>query len=94
MDTKTNPYLRLLAPFAIGGFSGAVATSVIQPLDTLKVQVQIISEQLGRGNQSNLSLSNIVRKIKNDQGLQVLYRGLDSAIFRQLFYASARLGAY
>jgi solute carrier family 25 oxoglutarate transporter 11 len=24
----------------------------------------------------------------------VLYRGLDSAILRQLFYASARLGAY
>jgi hypothetical protein len=43
MDVKTNPFLRVLAPFAIGGFSGAVATSVIQPLDTLKVQVQIIS---------------------------------------------------
>jgi solute carrier family 25 (mitochondrial oxoglutarate transporter), member 11 len=26
--------------------------------------------------------------------LKVLYRGLDSAIFRQIFYASARLGAY
>jgi hypothetical protein len=43
MDAKTNPFFRVLAPFAIGGFSGAVATSVIQPLDTLKVQVQIIS---------------------------------------------------
>jgi hypothetical protein len=33
----------LTVPFAIGGFSGAVATMVIQPLDTLKVQVQIVS---------------------------------------------------
>jgi hypothetical protein len=43
MDAKTNPFLRAMAPLAIGGFSGVVATSVIQPLDTLKVQVQIIS---------------------------------------------------
>lgn len=35
-------------PFCIGGISGAVATSVIQPLDTLKVQIQVISEQLGK----------------------------------------------
>jgi hypothetical protein len=30
-------------PFFIGGFSGSIATMVIQPLDTLKVQIQIIS---------------------------------------------------
>lgn len=30
-------------PFFIGGFSGALATCVIQPLDTLKVQIQIVS---------------------------------------------------
>jgi solute carrier family 25 (mitochondrial oxoglutarate transporter), member 11 len=81
-------------PFAIGGISGAVATMVIQPLDTLKVQVQIVSEQLGKIKSNSLTISNIVMKIKTEQGLQVLYRGLDSAIFRQLFYASARLGAY
>jgi len=32
-----------ILPFCIGGFSGAVATCVIQPLDTLKVQIQIVS---------------------------------------------------
>lgn len=35
--------LKLTVPFAIGGLSGAAATLVIQPLDTLKVQVQIVS---------------------------------------------------
>lgn len=83
-----------LVPFANGGVSGSVATMVIQPLDTLKVQIQIISEQLGRAKSQTLSLSKIFMKIKSEQGLQVLYRGLDSAIFRQIFYASARLGAY
>lgn len=78
----------------IGGLSGALATSVIQPLDTLKVQVQCISEQIGRTKGTALTIPNIFLKIRSDHGLQVLYRGLDSAIFRQLFYASARLGAY
>lgn len=78
----------------IGGVSGALATLVIQPLDTLKVQVQVISERLGKVKSSSLSIFNILAKIKSEQGLQILYRGLDSAILRQLFYASARLGAY
>ena len=34
------------------------------------------------------------RKICGDKGVFVLYRGLESAIWRQLFYASARLGSY
>jgi hypothetical protein len=32
-----------LAPFVNGGLSGMLATMIIQPLDTLKVQVQIMS---------------------------------------------------
>lgn len=34
---------QLIVPFAIGGISGSLATLVIQPLDTLKVQIQIVS---------------------------------------------------
>lgn len=37
-----------IAPFAIGGISGAFATCIMQPIDTLKIQVQIFSEQIGR----------------------------------------------
>ena len=83
-----------LIPFCIGGISGAAATSVIQPLDTLKVQIQVISEQLGRSKTSDLSVPSIISKIRSEKGLSALYRGLDSAIFRQIFYASARIGAY
>jgi hypothetical protein len=42
MDLIQNLFNSLI-PFAIGGVSGAIATSVIQPLDTLKVQIQIVS---------------------------------------------------
>jgi len=86
--------LTLVIPFMIGGISGAIATSVIQPLDTLKVQIQIVSEQIGRSKTHQLGAVTIFSKIRNEKGFQVLYRGLDSAIFRQLFYASARIGSY
>ena len=36
----------------------------------------------------------VLKEIYNTKGFSILYRGLDSAIFRQLFYASARLGSY
>ena len=86
--------LSLFVPFAIGGVSGAVATSVIQPIDTLKVQVQVLSEQIGKTKTNDLAISNIISKIHSSQGFQVLYRGLGSAIYRQIVYASARIGSY
>ena len=58
------------------------------------MQVQVVSEQLGRTSPNNIFFMTILRRIQVGKGLAVLYRGLDSAIFRQLFYASARLGAY
>lgn len=36
----------------------------------------------------------VIKKIYNEKGLAILYRGLGSAIWRQIFYASARLGSY
>jgi hypothetical protein len=57
--------MKTMAPFAIGGISGAVATSIIQPIDTLKVQIQIISEQVGRSKTNSLSLYHIIRKIRS-----------------------------
>lgn len=83
-----------VVPFCIGGLSGAAATSIVQPIDTLKVQIQVISEQLGRSKTKDLSIFSILSKVQKEKGLQALYRGLDSAILRQIFYASARIGAY
>jgi hypothetical protein len=36
-------FMDLLAPFAIGGISGSLATCIIQPIDTFKVQIQVTS---------------------------------------------------
>jgi len=52
-----------LIPFFVGGFSGAIATCVIQPLDTLKVQIQIVSEQIGAQKSDKLAIANVFSKI-------------------------------
>lgn len=49
MDLKEK-IIKSLVPFGIGGLSGAIATSIVQPIDTLKVQIQVISEKIGRCN--------------------------------------------
>lgn len=36
----------------------------------------------------------VVKKVYQEKGFVVLYRGLGSAIWRQIYYASARLGSY
>jgi len=40
---RSSMIFKTLSPFAIGGTSGAVATCLIQPIDTLKVQIQVAS---------------------------------------------------
>lgn len=47
MDVKQSGFFGVVVPFAIGGVSGAVATSVIQPIDTFKVQIQVLLKKLG-----------------------------------------------
>lgn len=50
--------------FLIGGISGAFATLIIQPLDTLKVSIQVASEQLGiQGKAKLLSVGKVWRTI-------------------------------
>ena len=71
------------------------ATSVIQPIDTLKVQIQGISERDGKLlSLKNRSMFTVLNTIYGEKGFKIFYRGLDSAILRQFFYASARLGSY
>jgi hypothetical protein len=51
----------LIAPFCIGGISGAIATAVIQPIDTFKVQIQVISEKIGKKDKSKMSFYTILK---------------------------------
>lgn len=81
-----------LMPFIIGGSSGMLATCVIQPIDMIKVQIQIKSEKYGKS--ANLSPFTIAREIIGTKGFGYLYHGLGSALIRQITYTTTRMGVY
>lgn len=76
--------------FALGGISGSFATLCIQPLDMIKVRIQLLSEQ----GHKNISPITVGKDIIKQHGFLYLYKGLDSAILRQIFYGTTRLGLF
>jgi solute carrier family 25 oxoglutarate transporter 11 len=78
--------------FLIGGLAGCFATCVIQPVDYVKVQIQIRSEMGPKGG--SLGPIAILKETIAKQGARTLYAGLDSALLRQVLYTSTRLGVF
>lgn len=71
MDTFKN--------FAVGGLSGMTATACIQPIDMVKVRIQLKSE----ARSGNLSPITVAKEIyKNEGGIKGFYAGIDSALLR------------
>lgn len=68
------------------------ATAVIQPLDTIKVRIQIVGESGGQGAEK--SPFTVARNLYAKEGIRGFYKGLDSALFRQATYSTTRLGLY
>ena len=89
---SNSPIWDALRPFAFGAFSGMTATSVIQPMDTIKVRIQIMGE--AGATKAECSPFTIARNILAKEGPLSFYKGLDSALFRQATYGCARLGIY
>ena len=80
------PFLDAVGPFICGGLSGCCATTVIQPVDTVKVRIQLSPTPV-----SPIALG---REIIRKEGARALYSGLDSAILRQVLYGTTRLGLF
>jgi solute carrier family 25 oxoglutarate transporter 11 len=77
--------------FAIGGMSGMIATSCIQPIDMVKVRLQL----RGEAKSGNLSPFSVAKEIYTTEGgVKAFYKGIDSALLRQAVYATLRLGIY
>lgn len=45
---KESVFMSLFKPFIVGSISGSLATSVIQPVDTVKVNIQSLKEAAGK----------------------------------------------
>jgi solute carrier family 25 oxoglutarate transporter 11 len=85
----------------IGGASGCTATMIIQPIDMIKVRLQIKNEEFGILRSQGKPVPNIklgflpmAKTIISESGPVGLYSGLSSALMRQVFYATTRLGLF
>lgn len=86
------PLTMALLPFIIGGSSGIVATTCIQPIDMVKVRLQVAGEGT-KGGPKPTPIS-VARQIIAEGGLLNLYSGLSAGYLRQVVYGTARLGLF
>jgi len=76
-------------PFVTGSMSGMFATCCIQPIDMVKVRVQ-----LGAAEGGSTSPVQITRTMLKEEGIGGFYKGLSAGLMRQVVYTGARLGLY
>ncbi|PHH77845.1 hypothetical protein CDD82_3342 [Ophiocordyceps australis] len=91
-DVLHTPVMRALLPFINGGISGMVATTVIQPVDMVKVRIQLAGEGTASGPKPT-PLS-VTRQIISSGKVLDLYTGLSAGLLRQAVYTTARLGLF
>lgn len=91
-DFLHTPFMRAALPFINGGLSGMVATTVIQPVDMIKVRIQLAGEGVSGGPKPT-PLS-VTREILASGKARDLYTGLSAGLLRQAVYTTARLGFF
>ncbi|OAA68023.1 mitochondrial dicarboxylate carrier protein [Niveomyces insectorum RCEF 264] len=91
-DFLHTPFMRATLPFINGGLSGMVATTVIQPVDMVKVRIQLAGEGVAGGPKPT-PLS-VTREILASGKALDLYTGLSAGLLRQAVYTTARMGFF
>lgn len=91
MTTEESKIWKKVRPFVFGGVSGMIATCVTQPIDTIKVRIQILGEEIAIRKTGPFG---VAQRLISEEGFLTLYKGLDSALFRQATYTTARLGVF
>ncbi|KAJ5495812.1 mitochondrial 2-oxoglutarate/malate carrier protein [Penicillium diatomitis] len=87
-----HPYMRAALPFINGGLAGMTATVVIQPVDMVKVRLQLAGEGARTGPRP--SALGITKEIIASGKALDLYTGLSAGLLRQAVYTTARLGFF
>jgi len=72
-----------------GSISGCLATCCIQPVDMVKVRIQIGGAEGGSTNPFAIS-----SQMLKEEGVGGFYKGLSAGLTRQVLYTGARLGLY
>lgn len=84
-----SPVWKAVKPFATGALAGCAATCCIQPIDMVKVRIQLLA---GTANAAG-PLTIASNMIKNE-GFASFYTGLSAGLTRQVVYTGARLGLF
>lgn len=84
-NKELNPVWKAAKPFINGGLSGMASTCIIQPVDMVKVRLQL-GETGGPFS--------VAAKLIRTQGVGALYKGLSAGLLRQATYTTARMGIY
>ncbi|MCO5598184.1 hypothetical protein L7F22_052276 [Adiantum nelumboides] len=82
--SQTSKAWAVAKPFLNGGLSGILATCVIQPVDIVKVRIQ-----LGQG-----SALHVAKTMLKEDGFEAYYKGLSAGLLWQATYTTARLGSF
>jgi len=85
-----NPVWGAAKPFLTGSMAGMVATCVIQPVDMVKVRIQLAAG----GGGGAASPGAVISSIMANEGIGGFYKGLSAALTRQILYTGARLGLF
>jgi len=86
------PITRAALPFVNGGLAGMTATVCIQPIDMVKVRLQLAGEGVRTGPRP--SAIGITKDIIAQGKVLDLYAGLSAGLLRQAVYTTARLGFF
>jgi len=84
-----NPVWKAAKPFVTGSMSGMVATCCIQPVDMVKVRLQLLA-----GTKDAVGPFTVASNLVKTEGVGGLYKGLSAALTRQVVYTGARLGLF
>merc|ERR1712014_546558 len=89
MGVGDNPVWKACKPFATGSLAGMFATTCIQPIDMVKVRIQLLA-----GTAEAAGPLTIVGNMMRNEGLMAFYKGLDAGLTRQVVYTGARIGLF
>jgi solute carrier family 25 oxoglutarate transporter 11 len=90
--TFKHPIVSTALPFVNGGIAGMAATAMIQPVDMIKVRLQLAGE--GRSTGPKPTAMSITKNILASGRVLDLYTGLSAGLLRQAVYTTARLGFF
>jgi hypothetical protein len=82
--------------FLFGGISAQVAALFTNPIDVVKIRLQLQGEQaLKSASGSNaVGLVGMFSRVMKQEGILALWKGIVPSLLREISYSSFRLGAY